>query len=595
MKDDLQILWLSDIHWQICFSEVGDWQNDYINRFIEFLESKNIKDSINYVVISGDLVDGGMRKEYDSFERAFVKRLNRLFPEAVFLFVPGNHDLKSNRVVKFYEYYIENTINQNKRYDIKNTKWEKKIYNLFADFNKFAANNSPEFYDNKDKQYLYGIYPDSINETIFILVNSSWFSFTEVRYNEILLKNIKTKLDACEKKSVKSIYDQIKNLVEDALVKKTQYFTQYGKQSYGDNIVDELLKKVNDLKRSFYKPLLIFCAHHPPNWMDWGTMNTFEHNVQTIMSKIINQCDIILTGHEHSEFKKPDLLENKTLLFRAPMFLSPSNDTRSDKIPYNGFRILSINKQKSKIFESRYRCKREGENFSWEETNGSGSSYELRPFENNFYYKNFFESNRTVMKFCEILEQYDFISFYKYLDIEIFKYDGIKEVQNKWLNRGVFFFNNLKKELRCIIVNSTRLWANGTTSESIATDGVDLVRELLDDIIQNKLTEIADLSIFDFIFNDTEFNISKFKNDEELLNFELKRKREQGDKFLSFKYHLFKENDVNNKEIEKNHEIENGQNIHFNNDQFRLIQKINYTYNYIGLKTWSQFNRTKIK
>ena len=208
-----------------------------------------------YLIMTGDLADGGEKKEYDQvtkFINSLKKKCDNQFANGrlEIIVVPGNHD------ICFESGYTDNLnrFKTNNYYSIQERKKEIKRFNNFYNFsNKYDLFTG----DNKvvDIKTL-----DINNFTInFCLINSSLYSLKESQADKAY-----------------------HHLSED---------------------------EISSIEQSSNANINIMVLHHDFNWFDWETRTKLE----SICNKYYS---IILYGHEHYEkITKTTCVENLDSLY----------------------------------------------------------------------------------------------------------------------------------------------------------------------------------------------------------------------------------------------------------------------------------------
>lgn len=101
----LRILWLSDIHFSEHYTEEksNDILNNFIKSFIKYCEGLN---SIDYILLSGDIAQSGISSQYQLFFDRILNPIIQLenLKNAKLIFNSGNHDIKLDDITIFEEY-----------------------------------------------------------------------------------------------------------------------------------------------------------------------------------------------------------------------------------------------------------------------------------------------------------------------------------------------------------------------------------------------------------------------------------------------------------------------------------------------------------
>ncbi len=377
MDSKIRILWLSDIHFDKNYKKSStDFLNLIIERFHEYL--KGIED-VEYVLLSGDIGNCAAAEDYSLFNKLILdKILNTLFPNAKLLVVPGNHDVnwsivedwKSNNNA-FYKRFIENFkkgISEGDtklRYDFlkSNLSDYKELFKNFKEgFDKFIHKTPQE-------NVLYGCHVDEKNKTVFLLLNSAWYSVTgqllNLFFDDFFNENpeynkLETHLKKCFIKDVRAMSDD------------------YGKQLIAFSALDSDFKqKIKNIFENYNDYLILTVTHHPESSLDWDERIGKEEEGEEIDFKFIKkQTSILLTGHEHvpKEFNA-SYVENGELLhipggcfLEHGKYLKNDSSVSLDSKPINydkWFSVLDINISKSNIKQFKHFFNSESK--EWEE------------------------------------------------------------------------------------------------------------------------------------------------------------------------------------------------------------------------------------
>ncbi len=106
----------------------------------------------------------------------------------------------------------------------------------------------------------------------------------------------------------------------------------HGNLYLGSNLVEDLCIKKDDSK------ITVTLFHHPLSWLHETEIRTFGKDQELPVIKHVEVfSDIILNGHVHGKIEPPDVIANKTLVFRGGALCT--NDSR-----IFGFEVISINK-----------------------------------------------------------------------------------------------------------------------------------------------------------------------------------------------------------------------------------------------------------
>lgn len=186
----MRIVHISDIH--LSEKNFPDFENKFRSALVKVLLIEQGKNSIDLIVITGDLVDqgghsllklekySGCKDPYYIFEQEFITPLKKEldFPNSKFLFIPGNHDINENIILWVDEkklqkgevagdidsYLLENKNSFN--YGNKRIEWFKNFEERFHEKTKnyYYSNNESVFIYENSKGFKIG----------FALINDSW-------------------------------------------------------------------------------------------------------------------------------------------------------------------------------------------------------------------------------------------------------------------------------------------------------------------------------------------------------------------------------------------------------------------------------------
>ena len=368
-KENIIILWLSDIHYRYYDEKKNGELKGKQRRFIDIFlnEVKEIleeKARIDYVILSGDIAFSGDAKTYKLFWDEFIDPFyllvssKKVFPKI--LTIPGNHDVNWDDAGFMAEYL------KNSSPDQKNIFLSKKISNfenLFASYSASFSNESiekdrPSFklvalekdYTEIDgalnpypEKRLFGFYIDKPNNILFILINTAWYSLGS-KFDKVIAEHFlnNTNYDVTPASLVENILDGKNQLIE------------YNGQIIGRDLLRSL-DPINYLDKNSGL-LVVTCMHHPKNWMAWDELYSInEHGL--IINELLDRTDVLLTGHEHvPETVEPETI-NKTIHFKAGVFLEDNINKENEKIfIHNRFSVLEIGNtfSHSYIKEIRY-------------------------------------------------------------------------------------------------------------------------------------------------------------------------------------------------------------------------------------------------
>jgi 3',5'-cyclic AMP phosphodiesterase CpdA len=337
-----RILWISDIHFRKQYSSENERYprlNTFLESFFEIVNDYHKKNPIDYIVFSGDLAFSGIKEDYEAFEKMIV---NKLPPKVSVLSIPGNHDVCwGNLWIEWDKIQVSDV---EKRLEKKNNTLKAQEKDFIKQFTNYSKSTKKYYLDTNnyiDKSYtdnrLYGYVVNESEKIIFILINSSWFSLGG-GFNKKLLSHTP-------------------KLEPEKIVKLKDQASEFGGQIIGR----ELLKKteVTDLFKKYPQYTVITCMHHPLHWLEWSEYNTYNTAGKDvlILNQILNNTDILLTGHEHvPEYIKPHKAEDESMYhLKAGAFLEDWVDTSDDAILFKHNRFSFLEISLSEFVEKRYR------------------------------------------------------------------------------------------------------------------------------------------------------------------------------------------------------------------------------------------------
>ncbi len=335
----LNILWLSDIHYHKNYKD-KEYHKDlreYLDSFKSYVNGMEV--SFDYILLSGDIAQNGDAADYDLFDGDILGPLQTMFPDAKLLVIPGNHDV-ARKKISFVEAFITGTETQKVFFENN----QDKFLEVFAPYSQHFRKNT-KFPDNASYQYskdfLYGHVVDKKYKTIFVLLNSAWYSFGET-FLEYYLEE--------------KLYEK-KSKAADIKKEITKITSEYGKQMLALEMLEEV-DAILDLLRTYPEYLVITTMHHPISWL-----GKFDQVTKTggKFHGIKNHTDVMLTGHEHVHLAFPyEFLNNNRILhLKAGCFAEYSRTCAEEddstnylnpfSIKNNWFSTLKINTKKRTI------------------------------------------------------------------------------------------------------------------------------------------------------------------------------------------------------------------------------------------------------
>jgi hypothetical protein len=395
MGSTVRFLWISDIHYlgdgkyknyeSIAFGFVKDKIEE---AFIEY-------EGILYLLLSGDLAfSGGIDKtdssinQYDQLKDQLSTCSDKYKNRIRVLVCPGNHDVSWSSFKNQYTHEVLTSENWGEtltkifdhKYDTKaennNTHFSKtKFLSNFSNFSESLSNKgqtskftpkekSERYYEDFcnnsifiledgekleiSKEYtdtaLEGFIIDNVNNIIFVIVNTSWYSIGESL--KLFLHEIKGVSDFKQEEIIKII---------EASQEYGRSFTGFCHQE-SKNLVEQIANKFE----KYPKHTKICMMHHPLEWLDWNEKESYGNDhgswLITPLIDIIKQCDLLLTGHVHpSRISRRELLFNNVNHLRGPLFLSHHPESKESLFPCNGFVAIELN-----VNEDNYKITKKG-------------------------------------------------------------------------------------------------------------------------------------------------------------------------------------------------------------------------------------------
>lgn len=400
-----RILWLSDIHYRgdkyygnRAPSRVKERLKILFNSFFDRIVEIQGKQPIDYIFLTGDIGFSGSYSDYQSFWKAFISPLhtalskkikgtNALLPKIVT--IPGNHDIDRKDVAQFENFlsgYNSVQSNLEQQYEHFNRKDYRNSYlDLFKNYSQFFSNckgkkghaavewkNLFHIDISKQEKYadkrLYGYFVDDERQLIIVLLNSAWFSIGD-EFNKLLVND---KLKRIEINEIKENSTTITKLVKYLNERTEKHLNEILKMKdmiaeYGNQIIGRDLFPIVELKETIAeKPeyVVITCMHHPQNWLSWGESYNYREKPNSpqkgTLNKIIDNTDILLTGHEHVPITKmPEMIDvnDSRWHIKAGMFMEDKIDVidnNKDYFEHSRFSVLDIDLDKYRFTEQRY-------------------------------------------------------------------------------------------------------------------------------------------------------------------------------------------------------------------------------------------------
>ena len=599
MKNEIDILWLSDIHWKAEYAG-----NRYSRKYIEtFLEKVKVRRKpFDYIIISGDIAYNGKENDYNSFEESV---LSNLFNERTrYLFCPGNHDLNNDKVKGFYNNFFDQFKNKDQTNRNKLISGMKEEFSeLFQEYAAFCSKFEPlksaplqNFQDSDHFKNLFGLYEDKQNGIIFLVINSSWFSFTEKIYDDIIAEKYLSKWPQKKEKR--------KEKLLEILELKENSFTQYGRMYYGDKLLEPVITALKEIKCEYINPITIILVHHPINWMDWQTQFSVDSGtVDVIFNDFIDQGDILLVGHEHAHLCQPDYLQNSLLQLRASKFLCHKVEASYSEPHFDkyGFRELTINSFKKELKVTPFMLNTENDNihFSKEQS----KTYEIRSL---FY-------NKNADNYLKCLYQKKLSQKQKFDEFSLKQFFLTRGISISYiasftiLGNTVHIYNERPGKIRCILPDIIKSYEEKHKAEGplyIALSILIILTNLyirLKEMYSNKYVDFHNFIVYlqfvdmwdkvntgnNNIYNNTLEEIASSKKHKEILFDSIKSR-------FVYILQLWKDSEYKFKRInepllsEQFNELDKF--VSYKEDIFKL-PNLRYTYEFLDVLTWTTFRK----
>ncbi len=338
MDQRIRILWLSDIHYSADYKSKNTDFKKFIATFIKYVINLNNNNPFDYILLSGDIAQEGEKGDFDQFTNDILNPLQKEIKEATLLIVPGNHDV-SRVDAKYIADFVENLPHDRTGFLKTNIDSFRNAFKNYSDAfkdNKKLPNTSSSL---KENALLYGHVLDLEKKTVFVLLNSAWYSIGQgflEEYMSIILKN---------KVNNKDVIKNIKNIAEE-----------YGNQLVGLDVLSGIKEIINIIEK-YNDFIIITIMHHPINWLDWN--ERVITNNKNRLHLIKKHSDLLLTGHEHvPKMHKVEKLNNNELLhIQAGCFLEYHEKTigfKKEKIKDCWFSTLQININKRTVIQEKH-------------------------------------------------------------------------------------------------------------------------------------------------------------------------------------------------------------------------------------------------
>lgn len=319
-------------------------------------KDKSEFEDLDAVIISGDIGYNG-KQDYSRTKESgalyfFEELKRRVLPSGFdvnrFIICPGNHDVDREYLESIYK---KNKININsfvRRNILKIEKigsYDESAFKAYNDFCRDGLKINPYkngFTDDANSYYTFGY--KIVDGVCFLILNSCWLC-----------------LGSHEK------YTKKNNR------RKKVFQTDYGNQLLGHNLIEFLIKQIdNEIKRKGLKGLLkVAVVHHPPGWYHWSEMFNNDTRAHTPSLDLVNDfADIVFCGHEHGEIKNPSLFGEYALWIAGGSTFAMGQD---ENMYHNNVSLLEIDRKLELIERTPYFYMPGDKNNKWKKSEKSTS------------------------------------------------------------------------------------------------------------------------------------------------------------------------------------------------------------------------------
>lgn len=269
---------------------------------------------------------------------------------------PGNHDIQRNKYpdewktkdkndkIKLQKFEDRNKFLGEENENVKSFKQSfKQQFEGYQDFFKGKIGKSLNNSGLKTNNGLFGGYVDHNIKVKFFVINSAWYCINAQEgkiHKENLLEKISTQ---------PVVQDDIQESIEE-LIEILSASNEFGGLIVGQDIIE---KEINEIIGTNPKYPLIVIVHHPQWWWYWGELNSYKGSYRPVQ-KLLDKCDILLTGHEHLPVNTPwkkinEDSQKDSYQLMAGMFLEDNIDSSTnygeDIFPHNRFSIIELNRK----------------------------------------------------------------------------------------------------------------------------------------------------------------------------------------------------------------------------------------------------------
>ena len=341
----VKILHLSDLHLGLLPGKADSEKEveDFFGSFFKLIQNE----AIDFVAISGDI---SYLNNPIGFTKArlLISRLPGLQKDehghfSNLILCPGNHDL-SQDVLKKKLHVLLDKIQLRESSDppginnaqfreklIEQTNYFEELGESFTRYEQFCRGFLQPY--SKHANSLSSAYTHGyriIGKFCFLILNSAWFSTGGKLFTD----------QAGQQKSKQSP-DQENLFIGKSLVK---------------NLVESIKEEIAGHGKRVDDYIKIAVVHHPPSWLYLSERyaNGDLSGLSSAWDQVLNFVDIILTGHEHIEVKKPSLIQHSSLLFQAGVSYIRPNPKNS--FHPNSISLLTIDVNEASVSRQLYSC-----------------------------------------------------------------------------------------------------------------------------------------------------------------------------------------------------------------------------------------------
>lgn len=400
MDININLFWLSDIHYKTFTHKNKKIVSKYLKSFISYARKLSNEVNYDYLVISGDIANWGDKKEYELFKTDILEELLKVLNYPQVIAVPGNHDVDQKAIIfkeEFIKSIIKNPKNKNRKKDFLKdnaSDFTNNFRGYSEFFDKFYPNSLTS--DISKNKNLFGYLLNKKDKTLFILLNSALYSvgksiIKEYIENNIIANEINKKNSICKARqsvlkdiALENDLEYNSDSVECFRKSSCEYFekcnkkyigqyaydlwqlsSEYGTQLLGLEVFKESFNEMQNIIETYNDFLIVTIMHHPINWLE---LNERVHGNNQIFDIIRNNTDLMLTGHEHvsTESLSEYINEGQLLHIQAGQFLG---DPKRNLFEDFWFSTISINVIKRTVNQKKHINKSEGNsNFRWYES-----------------------------------------------------------------------------------------------------------------------------------------------------------------------------------------------------------------------------------